>query len=80
MRLIPDQRVITPTDVASLQVPGVVAAWAKDPVLHPIKVARRIAELLPKGEFVEMARPADLTPAAAAALMSDWVNGLIARS
>jgi pimeloyl-ACP methyl ester carboxylesterase len=80
MRLIPDQRVVRPSALTGLEVPALVAAWDKDPILHPIKVARRIADLLPKGEFVEMARPSTMTPSDAAALMSDWVEGLLARS
>jgi len=80
MRLVPDQRVISPSALKSLTLPALVAAWPKDPVLHPIAVARRIAELMPAGEFVEIPRPPLLTPDAAATLMADWVDGLIARS
>lgn len=80
MRLIPDQQVVRPEALKDLTVPTLVAAWAKDPVLHPIAVARRIAELMPAAEFVEMARPATMTPDAAAELMSGWVDALLARS
>jgi pimeloyl-ACP methyl ester carboxylesterase len=77
MRLIPDQQVVRPAALRSVEVPALVAAWPKDPVLHPIAVARRIAELLPRGSFVEMARPSALTPDAAAALIGGWTAGLI---
>lgn len=80
MRLIPDQRVANPRELSRLQLPALVAAWPKDPILHPIKVAQRIAELVPKGEFVQMPRAVDLTPDAAAALVREWVDGLMARS
>ena len=80
MRLIPDQQVVPPDSLLSLHVPALVAAWPKDPVLHPIAVARRIADLLPEGEFVEMARPDQLTPAEAGELMSGWVAGLLQRA
>ena len=80
MRLIPDQQVVRPAALAGLDLPTVVAAWAKDPVLHPIAVARRIAALLPQGEFVEMVKPSTITPGEAAALMSGWIDGLLARS
>lgn len=80
MRLIPDQQVVPPASLAELTLPTTVAAWAKDPVLHPIAVARRIAELMPNAEFVEMAKPGTLTPPEAAELMAGWVDGLLARS
>lgn len=80
MRLIPDQRVANPADLPGLEVPALVAAWPKDPILHPIAVARRIAALMPRGEFVEMQRPDAMTPASAARLMQEWAQGLMARS
>jgi 3-oxoadipate enol-lactonase len=80
MRLIPDQQVVPPRALAGLRVPTTVAAWAKDPVLHPIAVARRIAALVPEAQFVEMPRPATLSPAEAGALMAGWVDDLLGRS
>lgn len=80
MRLIPNQQVVPPTSLAGLTIPTLVAAWAKDPVLHPIAVARRIADLMPNAEFVEMAKPGAMTPDEAAGLMAGWVDGLLARS
>ncbi|MFN2537186.1 MAG: alpha/beta fold hydrolase [Mycobacteriales bacterium] len=80
MRLIPDQQVVRPDSLRSIQVPALVAAWPKDPVLHPIAVARRIAELLPAGEFVEIARPGLLTTEESSALIAGWVAGLLRRA
>lgn len=80
MRLIPDQQVVAPERLALVEVPAIVAAWARDPVLHPIAVARRIAELLPDAEFVEMVRPSELTPAEAGELMTGWVARLLHRA
>ena len=80
MRLIPDQQVVQPERLPMIGVPALVAAWAKDPILHPIAVARRIAELLPAGEFVEMVRPSELTPEEAGELMTGWIAGLLQRA
>ena len=80
MRLIPNQQVVPPAALALLDLPVLVAAWPKDPVLHPIAVARRIAELLPHGEFVEMTRATDLSPEESADLMTEWVSSLLARA
>lgn len=80
MRLIPDQQVVVPASLTDLTLPTLVAAWAKDPVLHPIAVARRIASLMPNAEFVEMAKPGTMAPDNAAALMASWVDALLARS
>ena len=80
MRLIPYQQVVAPAALVGIEVPALVAAWPKDPILHPIAVARRIAELLPQGEFVEMARATDLSPEESAVLMTAWVRGLLARA
>lgn len=60
MRLIPDQQVIEPALLPALALPTTVAAWDKDPLIHPIAVARRIAELMPRAEFVEIAKPGEL--------------------
>ena len=80
MRLIPDQQVVAPSLLAGIAVPTVVAGWAKDPVLHPIAVARRVAELMPDATFVQMPKPGAITPTAAADLVTGWVQELLARS
>jgi pimeloyl-ACP methyl ester carboxylesterase len=72
--------VVAPDRLGLIAVPALVAAWAKDPILHPIAVARRIAELLPDAEFVEMVRPSELTPQEAGELMSGWVADLWRRA
>ncbi len=80
MRLIPYQQVVAPEALTRITVPATVAAWPKDPLLHPIAVAQRIAQLLPRGTFVEMSRATDLEPTAAAALMGGWIADLLLRS
>lgn len=80
MRLIPDQQVVPAHRLPDLTVPTTVAAWDKDPVLHPIAVARRIAQLLPHGQFVQIPRPSDLAPQGTYALLSKLLDGLLDRS
>jgi len=80
MRWIPDQQVIPPAALSTLELPATVAAWDKDPVLHPIAVARRIAALLPQAEFVELPKPGALAPAEVHQLVTGLVADLLARS
>jgi 3-oxoadipate enol-lactonase len=80
MRWIPDQQVVPPSSLTALDVPTTVAAWDRDPVLHPIAVARRIAALIPGAEFVELPRPADMAPADAHARLDALLADLLARS
>lgn len=80
MRWIPDQQVVAPAALTTLDLPATVAAWDKDPVLHPIAVARRIAALLPNAEFVELPKPGALAPAEVHALVTSLVAALAARS
>ncbi len=80
MRLIPDQQVIAPAALAGLTLPVTVAAWAKDPILHPLAVARRIADLLPNGELIEISKAVGLSPDQAGLLIGDWVDALLART
>ena len=80
MRLIPDQQVVPPEALGTIEIPALVAAWDKDPILHPIAVARRIAELLPAGEFAQMDRPGEMLPSQAGALMTGWVASVLQRA
>lgn len=80
LRWIPDQQVVAPASLTTIGVPATVAAWDKDPILHPIAVARRIAALLPQGEFVQVAKPGDLGPVGSHALICGMVADLLARS
>jgi len=80
MRWIPDQQVVAPTALTTIGVPATVAAWDKDPILHPIAVARRIAALLPQGEFVQIPKPGEMGPARANALLTGLTADLFARS
>lgn len=56
MRRIPDQRAVDPAALARFDVPAQVLAWDHDPVVHPIAMARRIAELIPGAGFAEIER------------------------
>lgn len=78
MRLIPYQQVVPPGRLGEIAVPTIVAAWQRDPLLHPIAVARRIADLIPGARFIEMPRPDALEPAESAELMRGWINELTA--
>jgi pimeloyl-ACP methyl ester carboxylesterase len=80
MRFIPDQQVVPPVSLAAVTVPATVAAWDRDPVLHPIAVARRIAALLPDADFVQLPKPAEMTPAEAHQRLGALVADLLTRT
>lgn len=80
MKLIPDQQVVDPALLPGLRVPTTVAAWDKDPLIHPIRVGRQIALLLPDAEFVEIGKPADTGDDAAAARLLELAVELDARA
>lgn len=69
MRWVPNQQVVPPEALPSFAVPTVVAAWPDDPLIHPIDVARRIAELVPGAEFVEISRETATSPVRAAEVL-----------
>lgn len=75
MHFVADQQVVPPSALASFDVPTVIGAWARDPLIHPIKVARRIAALVPGAEFHEIPRAAGLAPD----LAVDIMRGLLGR-
>jgi pimeloyl-ACP methyl ester carboxylesterase len=77
MRLVPDQQAVPPAALSAITVPTTVAAWDKDPLIHPIAVAREIARLIPGATFVEMPKATELTHDEAAALVSGWVADLL---
>ncbi|HUR15063.1 MAG TPA: alpha/beta hydrolase [Mycobacteriales bacterium] len=79
MRWIPNQQVVPPAALSTIDLPATVAAWDKDPVLHPIAVARRIAALLPKAQFVQVPKPGEMGPARSHALVNGLVADLLAR-
>ncbi|WP_346927655.1 alpha/beta fold hydrolase [uncultured Arthrobacter sp.] len=55
LRRIPDQSAVDEPALASIQVPAVVAAWGGDPIIHPLVLARRIADLIPGARFEQIA-------------------------
>lgn len=59
MRLIPDQRAVDPALLPAMALPTTVAAWDHDPLIHPIAVAREIADRMPRSQFVEIGKPGD---------------------
>ena len=82
LRHIPDQGAVDPSALGSFAVPTHVAAWDKDPLIHPIALARRIAALIPGATFEEIERVTTMTheetAEAAAALISRWAAGVVA--
>ena len=76
MRYVPNQQVVPPTALAGFAVPTVVAAWPGDPLIHPIAVARRIAELVPDAQFVEISRETASSPALGAQVLRDLLHRL----
>ena len=79
MKHIADQRVVPPAALRAVELPTVVAAWRKDPVLHPFAVAQRIAALIPGAELRELPRPGSVPAAESAALVADLVDAVLAR-
>jgi pimeloyl-ACP methyl ester carboxylesterase len=84
MRRIPDQRAVHPSALPGFAVPTRVLAWDGDPVVHPIAVARRIAELVPGATFQQVDRVADLSAAQVADLAAGevhrWADDVLART
>jgi 3-oxoadipate enol-lactonase len=78
MRHIADQRVIAPEALRGFDLPMLVAAWDRDPLIHPIAVARRIAELVPGARFQEIPRAVDLTPEQAGDLICGLLHEVVA--
>lgn len=76
MKHIADQRVVAPGAVRSIAVPTLVAAWRKDPVLHPWSVAERLTALIPGAELHELPRPGSVPQAESAVLVADLVDRL----
>jgi pimeloyl-ACP methyl ester carboxylesterase len=79
MNHIADQQVVPPAVLARIDIPALVAAWPRDPLIHPIAVARRVAQLIPDAEFEEIPRAADLTPDQAADMVGAFTDRLLAR-
>lgn len=84
MRNIPDQQAVDPAALPAFRVPTRVLAWDGDPVIHPIDVARRIADLVPGASFHEIDRVAGLSAAQVADLgateIHRWADDVLART
>lgn len=83
MRHIPDQQAVDPAALPEFAVPTHVLAWDDDPVIHPIAVARRIAELVPGASFQQIERVDGLSAAqvadVAAAEIHRWADDVLSR-
>jgi len=77
---VPDQAAVDPDALARVSLPVVVSAWDKDPIIHPITVARQIAERMPAARFEQIARladqPADEIAERATADVTRWFTEL----
>jgi len=84
MRRIPDQRAVDPAALPAFDVPTHVLAWDGDPVIHPIAVARRVAELVPGASFAEIERVEGLTSTqvaeVAAGEIHRWADDVLTRT
>jgi len=80
LRYVPDQRAVEEKMLASLNVPTVVAAWDNDPVIHPIALARHLAEVIPGAQFEEIEQLVSSTPEQIATVLAGcvgrWANSL----
>ncbi len=84
MRHIADQRAVDPAALPAFSVPTHVVAWPGDPVIHPIGVAREIADLVPHATFQPIARNAGLSAAQVADLATEviraWADDVLVRT
>jgi 3-oxoadipate enol-lactonase len=74
LRHMPDQGAVDPAALAGFRVPTHVAAWDKDPLIHPIAVARRITSLIPGATFEEVPRVTTLTHEQVADVAADLID------
>lgn len=74
LRRIPDQNAVDEAALAQITVPTVIAAWDNDPVIHPIALARHLADLIPNAQFEEISQLASSTPEEVAAVLAGFVN------
>ncbi len=84
MRRISDQRAVDPAALPGFAVPTHVLGWDNDPVIHPIAVARRVADLIPAATFREIERVEGLSAAqvadVAAGEIHRWADDVLART
>lgn len=83
MRRIPDQQAVDPAALPGFAVPTHVVAWDGDPVIHPISVAREVADLVPGATFTEIERVDGLSASqvadVAAAEIHRWADDVLSR-
>ena len=73
LRWITDQGAVDERALSTLHLPTIVAGWENDPIIHPIALARHIAEVIPGARFEEIVSLADATPQEVAEILSAWV-------
>lgn len=79
IRHIPDQRAVDPKLLAHFCVPTHVIAWDKDPIIHPLAVAKEIASLIPGATFEQIDRLVDMTAVEIAERTAEVVTGWASR-
>lgn len=77
MRFVADQQVVDISSLRTFAVPTIVAAWDRDPLIHPIAVAREIASAIPGARFEELDRPEGLPALEAAAFAAHRIGGWV---
>ena len=84
MRHIADQRAVDPAALPEFQVPTHVLGWDGDPVIHPIAVARQVADLIPGATFRQIEQVEGLSAAQVADLAANeihaWADDVLART
>ncbi|MFA5786837.1 MAG: alpha/beta fold hydrolase [Actinomycetota bacterium] len=81
VRNIPNQRAVDPVALPKFDLPTHVVAWDKDPLIHPIAVARRIAAEIPGATFQEIQKMPDMPPTQVAGIATEvvceWADGVL---
>lgn len=75
LRRVPLQRVGALQSLASVTTPTVVAAWAGDPIVHPIALAQRLADAIPAATFEEIPNLLELPNDEVVASLVERVRG-----
>ncbi len=81
LRAVPDQSAVSPASLTGMTTPTMIAAWRKDPLIHPWSVAVDLAARLPDARINEIPRitqlPWDEQGDDLAARLHEWISLLI---